>query len=178
VLANPVQFWGLILGGVLLIQFSGYSLDRICLGKRWTFIDLTRVAFWSTIFPTATLLLTAMAFESFYAHLWSGVLWLGIAGIVAVIGAYRLRVAQGVRLQRVKSGEVYKRAFALAKQTGTSIKRVYVVPSGRGHLTNAYGLPQGIAITDNYGKFLHDPELGSVIGHELGHVRQGMAANG
>jgi Zn-dependent protease with chaperone function len=38
-------------------------------------------------------------------------------------------------------------------------------------LTNAYGLSQSIAVTDNYGKFLNGPELDFVIGHELGHVK-------
>jgi Zn-dependent protease with chaperone function len=48
---------------------------------------------------------------------------------------------------------------------------VYVVPAGRGHLTNAYGLSESIAVTDNYGKFLDRAELDFVIGHELGHVK-------
>src|SRR5262249_22221895 len=44
-------------------------------------------------------------------------------------------------------------------------------PAGRGHLTNAYGLSESIAVTDNYGKFLDGAELDFVIGHELGHVK-------
>jgi Zn-dependent protease with chaperone function len=48
---------------------------------------------------------------------------------------------------------------------------VYVVPAGRGHLTNAYGLSESIAVTDNYGKFLDRAELDFVIGNELGHVK-------
>jgi len=82
-----------------------------------------------------------------------------------------VRVAEGIKLQRVKSGEVYKRAFAIAKDMRTPLKRVYIVPAGRGHLTNAYGLSESIAVTDNYGKFLDRAELDFVIGHELGHVK-------
>lgn len=48
---------------------------------------------------------------------------------------------------------------------------MYVVPAGRGHLTNAYGAPHTIAVTDNYGKFLKGAELDFVIGHELGHAK-------
>jgi Zn-dependent protease with chaperone function len=54
---------------------------------------------------------------------------------------------------------------------GIALKRGYVVPAGRGHLTNAYGLSESIAVTDNYGKFLDRAELDFVIGHELGHVK-------
>jgi Zn-dependent protease with chaperone function len=61
----------------------------------------------------------------------------------------------------------------MAKEMGTPLKRVYVVPAGRGHLTNAYGLWQSIAVTDNYGKFLNRSELDFVIGHELAHVKSG-----
>jgi Zn-dependent protease with chaperone function len=41
--------------------------------------------------------------------------------------------------------------------------------SQRGHLTNAHGWPRSIAVTENYGKFLHGPELDFIIGHELSH---------
>ena len=54
---------------------------------------------------------------------------------------------------------------------GTRLKRVYIVPAGRGRMTNAFGLSRSIALTDNYGKFLHGPHLDFVIGHELSHVK-------
>jgi Zn-dependent protease with chaperone function len=71
----------------------------------------------------------------------------------------------------VKGGELYKRALALAKVTKTPLKRICVVPAGRGHLTNAYGGSGVIAVTDNYGKFLTSAQLDFVIGHELAHAR-------
>ena len=49
--------------------------------------------------------------------------------------------------------------------------RVYVVPPGRGHLTNGFGLWRGIALTDNFGEYLSGPQLDFVIGHELAHVK-------
>jgi Zn-dependent protease with chaperone function len=42
---------------------------------------------------------------------------------------------------------------------------------GRGHLTNAFGLWRGIALTDNFGEYLSAPQLDYVIGHELAHVK-------
>jgi Zn-dependent protease with chaperone function len=77
-----------------------------------------------------------------------------------------------MKLQEVKSGAAYKRAFVLAKDMGTRLKRVYIVPAGRGHLTNAFGLSRSIALTDNYGRFLHGAQLDFVIGHELAHVKR------
>ena len=94
---------------------------------------------------------------------------LGLAD--TMLGILRLRLAEGMKLQEVKGGELYKRAFVLAKMTKTPLKRVYVVPAGRGHLTNAYGASHTIAVTDNYGKFLTSAQLDFVIGHELGHAK-------
>ena len=113
----------------------------------------------------------ATGFDAIYDQRLVGILWLVAAAILALVGTLRLRSTEGVKLRRVKSGELYKRAFVMAKDMQTHLKRVYVVPAGRGHLTNAYALSQSIAITDNYGKFLKGAQLDFVIGHELGHVK-------
>jgi len=141
------------------------------MGRRWTATDLLRLALWRTVSPTFAMLLVATGFDAMYSRRLTGIFWLVFAAILAMVGTFRLRVAEGIKLQRVKSGELYKRAFVMAKDMRTPLKRVYVVPAGRGHLTNAYGLPESIAVTDNYGKFLDRAELDFVIGHELGHVK-------
>jgi Zn-dependent protease with chaperone function len=93
------------------------------------------------------------------------------AGVAAIVGPMRLQAAQGIRLRRVKSGTLYNRAFRLARKVGVDLERVYVVPPGRGHLTNAFGLWRGIALTDNFGEYLSGPQIDFVIGHELAHVK-------
>ena len=102
---------------------------------------------------------------------WVGTFWLVGVGIAAVVGPSQLRAAQGIKLRRVKSGTLYNHAFRLAKKVGVRLDRVYVVPPGRGHLTNAFGLWRGIALTDNFGEYLSGPQLDFVIGHELAHVK-------
>jgi len=130
-----------------------------------------RLACWRTVSPTVVILFVATGFNAIYDRSLAGILWLVAAAILAMVGTLRLRSAEGLKLQRVKSGELYKRAFVMAKDMQTPLKRVYVVPAGRGHLTTAYGLSQSIAVTDNYGKFLNRAQLDFVIGHELGHVK-------
>ncbi len=170
-LAKPFLFWGLPVAGVALVQLICYSLDRVLLRRRWTSIDLLRLTFWRTVSPTLAVLFLASGFNAFYERRLVGIVWLVLAAIVAMLGMLRLRLAEGMKLQEVKGGELYKRAFVLAKMTKTPLKRVYVVPAGRGHLTNAYGASHTIAVTDNYGKFLTSPQLDFVIGHELGHAK-------
>ncbi len=170
-LTKPFLFWALPIGAVALVQLICYSLDRVFLRRRWTSVDLLRLTFWRTASPTVTILLVATAFNAFYDRRLVGVLWLVVAAIVAMLAKLRLRSAEGMKLQEVKGGELYKRALVLAKITKTPLKRVCIVPAGRGHLTNAYGAADTIAVTDNYGKFLTGSELDFVIGHELAHAR-------
>jgi Zn-dependent protease with chaperone function len=170
-LAKALLFWGLPIGGVALVQVICYSVDRVFLKRRWTSIDLLRLTLWRTVSPTVAILLLASGFNAFYERRLVGIVWIVMAAIVAMLGRLRLRLAEGMTLQEVKGGELYKRAFFLAKMTKTPLKRVYVVPSGRGNLTNAYGACHAIAVTDNYGKFLTSAQLDFVIGHELGHAK-------
>src|SRR5205807_5369561 len=164
-------FFGVPAGAIFVLQLSCYSLDRIFIGRRWTSTDVLRLGFWRTVTPTVTLLFVATGFDAMYDRRLMGILWLISAATLAMVATFRLRAVEGIKLQRVKSGELYKRAFVMAKEMRTHLKRVYVVPAGRGHLSNAYGLSESIAVTDNYGKFLDRAELDFVIGHELGHVK-------
>jgi Zn-dependent protease with chaperone function len=156
---------------IAIVNLISYEHDRVILKCRWTTIDLLRLTWWSTVSPFVALLFVVSAFEAIYDKERWGVLWFVPAALTGFVGAALLRVAQGMKLRRVKSGELYKRAFVLAKGMATPLERVYVVPAGRGHLTNAYGLSRSIAVTDNYGKFLKGPQLDFVIGHELAHVK-------
>jgi Zn-dependent protease with chaperone function len=169
--ASNLSLWCALVASIGTVHWVCYRWDRTFLGRRWTPSDLIRLTFWRTICTTIALILVALAFEGFDEHKLSGLIWLVAAGIVAMVGTVRLRLAEGMRLQEVKSGAAYKRAFALAKEMRTTLEHVYVVPAGRGHITNAFGLGQSIALTDNYGKFLHGPQLDFVICHELAHVK-------
>jgi Zn-dependent protease with chaperone function len=117
--------------------------------------------------------MTAAAFHAILEGLWVGMFWLVGAGIAAVVGPIQLHSAQGIKLRRVKSGTLYNHAVRLAKKVGVDLDRVYVVSPGKGHLTNAFGLWRGIALTDNFGEYLSGPQLDFVIGHELSHVKGG-----
>jgi STE24 endopeptidase len=76
-----------------------------------------------------------------------------------------------MKLRRVKSGTLLNRVMHLSRRFGIRVERVYVVPSGRGDLTNAFASPRSVALTDNFGEYLRETELDSVIAHELGHVQ-------
>ncbi|MFZ0420172.1 MAG: M48 family metalloprotease [Candidatus Sulfotelmatobacter sp.] len=110
--------------------------------------------------------------EAIYSGLWQGALLLAVSGVIAMVAGRRLRSAEGLRLRPLRSGKLHGRAFQLAKKMSVSLQKVYIVPAGRGHLTNAYGMPGGIALTDNYGDFANGGQLDFIIGHELTHVKR------
>jgi Zn-dependent protease with chaperone function len=164
-------FWILPILSTAVLEGASRCGDRAILTRAWTAADLLRLACWSTVAPPIALLMVAAGFHAILEGLWAGTFWLVGAGIAAVVGPIQLRSAQGIKLRRVKSGTLYNRAFRLARKVGINLERVYVVPPGRGHLTNAFGLWRGIALTDNFGEYLNDPQLDFVIGHELAHVK-------
>ena len=171
-LATLILFMVLPLGAVAIARLIASAASRTIFTTKWTATDLVRLTFWGTASSTLVFLLVAIGFDAAYSRSWTGILWVLAAGFLRVVGMSRYRSAEGTRFRRVKSGEVYKRAFSLAKSMNVNLNRVHVVPTGRGHLTNAHGWPRSIAVTENYGKFLHGPELDFIIGHELSHGKE------
>ncbi len=131
------------------------------------------LSFWGTVSFTIPLLLSAAAFQALLRRSLLGFACLFIAAVAHLLGTVMFRIAAGLKPRRVKSGLVYKRAFVLAQKVNVPLKFVGVVPLGKGHLTNAYGSPRSISITENYGTLFSGPQLDFVIGHELGHARAG-----
>jgi len=157
---------------LLLARLISYWSNAKVFSRGWRGGDIFRLALWRTLSSTIPLLLTAIGIDAILAHHPIGILCLFGAGPIALIGSVQLRSAEGIKFRPVKSGSFYKRSLQLSKKMGVTLERISVVPFGRGRLTNAYGSSIGIAVTDDYGHWLHGPQLDFVIGHELAHVKQ------
>lgn len=157
---------------ILIARIVAYRSETYMLGRQWTGPDVLRLAFWRTVSSTVALLALAIGIERIYSRNIVGFAWMLCAGAIALIGKLQLRAAEGLIPRPVKSGELYKRSLVLSKRMGVRLRRVCVVPFGRGRLTNAYGGLAEIAITDDYGHWLHGSELDFVVAHELAHVRK------
>jgi Zn-dependent protease with chaperone function len=168
---HPLVFWAALLVSVFVVHAIARLIDRSVLERRWTGSDILRQAWWGTVHPSATLLLLATGFDRAFERKPSAVFWFILAAITAVLGSACLRLALGFKKRKVKSGTLYVRTLHLAKKMGVRIQWIYVVPSGRGNLTNAFASWRSISLTDNYGEFLHGPQLDSVIAHELAHAK-------
>jgi Zn-dependent protease with chaperone function len=170
-LAEPVLFWLapiVILGAYLIIC---HAVDRTLFKLRWTARQLLWRAWWRVVSLVIPLLMLASGFNAIFDGHLVGLLWILAAGFVAKIGTALLRLADGLKLNVLKSGETRNRAFTLANRMGVQLDRVFLVPAGKGHLTNAYGISNAIGLTDNLGKYLSKAEMDFVIAHELAHVK-------
>jgi Zn-dependent protease with chaperone function len=158
--------------GLTGARFLNYWTDRRIDDRRWTIPDLFRLSVWGSLSSTVPLLLFAAGIDALYGRSLLGVLWIGGAGLLALYAKVRLRSAEGLKPQLVKSGELFKRSYAMAKQMGVHLVGVFVYPTGRGRVMNAHGGARFIGMTDVCIHWLRGAQLDFVIGHELAHVQQ------
>jgi Zn-dependent protease with chaperone function len=170
---RSVYFLLVPLVSIALARLILYGSSREILTRRWTTIDIFRLAIWSAMARTLPLLMVAIGIDVLPHQPVAGFFYFVGAISVAILATLRLRSAEGFVPRPVNSGELHKRAFFLAKKMGIRLRRVYVFPSGKGHLTNAFGgLSGSIGVSDDYGKWLRGSQLDFVIGHELAHIQQ------
>ena len=174
----PRSFLALPLAiSVMIARMVTFRANAKVFEKQWTGRDILRLAFWRTVSSTVALVLVAAALEDLYSGRLAGFALMFVAGAAALIGKIQLNAAEGLTPRPVKSGELYKRSVVMSKRMGVHLRRVCVVPFGRGKLTNAYAGGAQIAVTDDYGHWLHGAELDFVIGHELSHIKHKDAVN-
>jgi len=168
--AENLVFWLAPTVSLAIFLILCYTTDRTLLRQRWSTSELMSRAWWRIVSFVIPLLMVAVGFETIFDGKAWAIVWLLSAGIVAKIGTGFLRRAEGMKFNRLRSGELRNRALNMARQMGVTLGRVYIVPAGKGHLTNAYGMSNAIGLTDNLGKYLTKAQVDYVIAHELAHV--------
>jgi Zn-dependent protease with chaperone function len=161
-----------------VVQFLKYSTDKTVAELHWSKIAMVRRAWWSVVQDVISMLMVAAGFEAIYAGRYFGILWLVGAAVTHRVGMVFLRLAEGMRFNRLKAGELRNRSLAIARRMGINLHSVCMVPAGKGHLTNAFGASNMIALTDSLPKYLNERQVDSVIAHELIHVKHKHARMG
>jgi len=169
--AEALLFWAAPLVSLAPLLFLCYTIDKTFLKQRWSLFEVARRTWWRLASFVIPLQMVAAGFTAIFEGRIIGTAWLLSAGVVSRIGTGFLRRAEGMKFNKLKSGELRNRAFKMASQMGVTIARVYMVPAGKGHLTNAFGMSNAIGLTDNLGKHLTKAQVDSVIAHELAHVK-------
>lgn len=142
-------------------------------GLHWTKRELTLQALYSVLaalFPFA-MFLTGLrvigtgGFRS--AMFW----WVG-AFLLRVVAAQALLRLTGMQPQALSSGDLRDRAFAMAERLGVKLQQVYLIPSGKGQMANAFARTNNtISFTDFLLKRMSQREVDYVMAHELTHLK-------
>ena len=169
--AETGLFWLLPALSLGIFLILCYRFDKTILRLKWTITDSLRQAWWRLVSFVIPLLMVATGFDIILDGKARGIAWLLAAGVISKVGTGFLRLAEGMKFNALKSGELRTRALSIARRMGVTLRRVYVVPAGKGHLTNAYGMSNAIALTDNLGKYLTKMQIEFVVAHEIGHVK-------
>lgn len=154
-------------------QTITYATDKSIGELHWSPVAILRQAFWSLVRCIVPLLLVSAGFGAIFNGELLGVVWLVCAFVIFVIGHIFHDKALGINMRLLKSGEMRNRAVALAAKMNVDLRRVYVVPQGKGHLLNAFAGFGGISLTDTLSQRLSRAEVDSTIAHELGHLKLG-----
>jgi Zn-dependent protease with chaperone function len=154
-------------------QTIAYFTDKSVGDLRWSRVAIFRQAFWSLLRNVAPLLLISAAFEEIFDGELLGTVWFVCAFIVFIIGRISHDRAMGINPRLLKSGEIRNRAMAMAEKMNVDLRRVYVVPQGKGHLLNAFAGFGSISLTDTLSQRLNRAEVDSAIAHEFGHLKLG-----
>ena len=71
-------------------------------------------------------------------------------------------------------GELRDRVFELAKQAGVDLRQLFIMPTGKDRMANAFAVgKQDVMITDYLIQKLSKREVDAIIGHELSHLKGG-----
>lgn len=141
-------------------------------GMQWTPQDLLRQAILrqtTYICPIACMTVGIMALQD--DPRWVVVWW--AAAYASRVFFLRLWMkAQEMTPHALTVGELRDRIFDLAQTAGVKLQQVYVLPTGKGKLANAFASQGNNILLGNYLlKHLSKREVDAVVAHELGHLK-------
>ncbi len=144
-------------------------------GLTWTRGELAMqgiYSFCASLLPLA-LFLTGLSTIA-KSSLRSGVLWMVAAFAVAIIASRARQKFLGMQPQALTTGDLRDRAFAMARQLGVKLQQVYIIPSGKGQMANAFARRGNvISFTDFLLQRMTRREVNYVLGHEMTHLKLG-----
>ena len=157
----------------LLCYRISHPIQQKLRGLRWTKGELTLQALYSVLarliplalFLTGLRVIGTGGFRS--AFLW----WIA-AFLLRAVAAQALLKITGIEPQALSSGDLRDRAFAMAERVGVKLQQVYLIPSGKGQVANAFARTGNtISFTDYLLQRMSRREVDYVMAHELSHLK-------
>lgn len=169
---QALLYWLLPVTVLLASEIVSYAANRKIRDLNWSRTQVLRQGFWEVFRYALPLLLIAAGFEHIFDGEFVGTILIFAALPIAATGKVRLQNAVGFRPRLLRTGELRNRAFRMAAAMETKLRKVFIVPQGKGHLLNAYAGGLGsISLTDTLSQSLTYAEVSCTIGHELAHLK-------
>ena len=171
-LRNSVWFAAPVVATILCAAASQPATRQVG-GKRWSRWELTRQTAWLLLALALPTICMFTSINALAAHNYRNSALLIFAGFLflLLLGA-RARKHQEMTPQALTTGELRDRIFELAGQAGIRLRQLYVLPSGKGRLANAFAVgSRRVMISELVLEKLNKREVDSVLGHELAHLK-------
>jgi Zn-dependent protease with chaperone function len=143
-------------------------------GSEWTRGELARQSGWKLaagLLPLLFLLAGANQFLENEPR--RGVIYFAAAIVTRILCALQGQKVLGMGLSALTFGELRDRIFALGEKAGVKIQQIYVLPSGKGRMANAFAMQgNNVLLTDYLLEHLSKREVDAIAAHELAHLRR------
>lgn len=143
-------------------------------GLTWTRRELALQAFYSCCASLVPIAMALTGITSLANSARAAVLWFLAAFFTRIVAVRARAKFLGMQPQALTTGELRDRAFAMAKQLGVKLQQIYIIPSGKGQMVNAFARNGNvISFTDFLLQRMNRREVNFVLGHELSHLKLG-----
>jgi len=157
----------------LLCYRISHPVQQKLRGLRWTKRELTLQALYSVLarlIPIAMFLTGLRVIGS--GGFRNAFLWWVAALLLRAVAAQALLKLTGMQPQALSSGHLRDRVFAMAEHIGVKLQQIYLIPSGKGQVANAFARTGNtISFTDYLLQRMSQREVDYVMAHELTHLK-------
>jgi len=156
----------------LFCQQLSHPVQEKLRGLSWTKRELTLQAFYSVLAGLVPFALFLTGISLISSSSSSSAVWFIAAILVRVSATKALLKLSGMQPHALTTGALRDRAFEMAQRLGVKLQQVYLIPSGKGQMANAFSSSaHHISFTDVLLQRMSAREIDFVMGHELTHLK-------
>jgi Zn-dependent protease with chaperone function len=143
-------------------------------GVSWTYRELALQALYSFSAAFVPLAMIIGALISFSSGAYRAAIFLFVGALVVKLFAKgKLAKLLGMQPHALTSGDLRDVSFAIAGRLGVQLQQIYLIPSGKGRMANAFARTGNtIAFTDYLLNQMTKREVNFVVAHELTHLQK------
>jgi heat shock protein HtpX len=139
----------------------------------WTKADLVQQVVWGQLRSFLPLTLFFSGCRLFFSNQPTlAMMFFGVAYLSQLLLTQLASQAHDLSSQALTTGELRDRIFSLAAAAAINLQQIYIMPSKRGRMANAFALQGGnVILTEPLLHHLSRREIDAVMAHELAHLQ-------